>query len=157
LQGDRRPCRPQTWTSINGPLTDADLDPAAAAIAAGAVLQRCGLTTARARDLLVEAVGQMVIARANSRALGVAVYWTDGRTPVPACVLIRAVNEGSRDRGVGLALLRFVQEQDFRRGPNLFLCCVTTNTGARRFHERYGHGAVGMLHDLIAAGIDEIL
>jgi ribosomal protein S18 acetylase RimI-like enzyme len=139
------------------PLTDEDLDLAVEAIAAGEIFQRYGLTRARARDLLMDPAHRTVVARVNGKTVGVAVYWTDGRTPVPAYLRLLAVHEGSRDEGIGMTLLRFVEEQAFRKGPNLFLCCATTNLGARRFYERYGYQAVGVLHGLVVEGIDEIL
>jgi ribosomal protein S18 acetylase RimI-like enzyme len=134
-----------------------DLEGAAEAIASGEVFQRYGLTAARAREILTGAAEQTVAARLNGEAVGVALYRVGDPAPVPAYLRILAVRDGSRGKGVGVALLRYVEEQAFRRGPNLFLCCVTTNEGARRFYERHGYHAVGVLNDLIAPGIDEIL
>jgi ribosomal protein S18 acetylase RimI-like enzyme len=140
-----------------GPLSDGDVESAAAAIASGEVFQRYGLDPARARDLLRRSTEQIVVARVADEVVGVALYRVDGPMPVPAYLRILAVHAEQRGQGIGLSLLRFVEEEAFGRGPNLFLCCVTSNDGARRFYERHGYERVGVLANLIADGIDEIL
>jgi ribosomal protein S18 acetylase RimI-like enzyme len=139
------------------PLTDADLDGAALAIASGEVFQWYGLDPARARNVLLTAREEVVVARRNDGVAGVAVFRNDGVMPIPAYLRILAVRDGSRGQGVGKALLQYVESQAFARGPNLFLCCVDSNTRARRFYEREGYELVGPLNDLIAPGINELL
>lgn len=140
-----------------GPLTGDDVDRAAEAIASGEVFRRYDLDPARARELLRRSPEDVVVARVAGEVVGVALYRADGPMPVPAYIRILAVQTEHRGQGIGLALLGFVESEAFRRGPNLFLCCVTTNVGARRFYERHGYDPVSLLSGLIAPGIDEVL
>jgi ribosomal protein S18 acetylase RimI-like enzyme len=103
------------------------------------------------------AAADAVVARIGDQVVSVAIFRNDGVMPIQAYLRILAVREGSRGQRVGRALLRYVEEQAFQRGPNLFLCCVDRNVDARRFYEREGYTVVGPLPDLIALGITELL
>ena len=138
-------------------MTEADLEGAAAAIAEGPVFQWYGLDRAGARAMLLAARGTIVVARVDQTVAGVAIFWTDGTMPVPAYLQILAVAEGQRGRGVGQALLRHVEADAYRRGPNLFLCCVNTNVDARRFYDREGYVEVGPMPNFVAEGLTEVL
>jgi GNAT superfamily N-acetyltransferase len=139
------------------PITPDDYDAAAEAIASGPVFQWYGMTRESSRAFVEAVAAGTVVARVGGQVVGVANYRNDGAMPVPAYLRILAVKEGSRGQGVGRALLRYVEEQAFARGPNLFLCCVDRNVDARRFYEREGYTMVGPLPDLIAPGITEVL
>ncbi len=139
------------------PITDEDLDAAAEAIASGDIFQQYGLDRTTARDLIRRTPGATVVARLNGEVVGVAIFWTDGTMPTPAYLRLLAVKDGFRGQGVGRALLRYVEGEAFRRGPNLFLCCTRTNQRARRFYEREGYRVVGQLPNFIQAGLDEVL
>lgn len=139
------------------PIQEADYDAAAEAIASGPVFQRHGTTPASALEVLKDSNSETVVARLEGDVVGVAIFWTDGRSPVPAYLRILAVREGFRGRGVGTALLRYVEARAFAVGPNLFLCCESTNVDARRLYEREGYREVGTLTDLFAPGSHEIL
>ncbi len=141
------------------PITENDYDGAAAAIASGLVFQWYGMTHPVARDFVVRAATDsiVVVARVGGRVVGVAIFRADGPMPVRAYLRVLAVAEGSRGQGVGRALLRYVEEQAFQQGPNLFLLCVDRNTDARRFYEREGYHLVGALPDLGFEGITELL
>ena len=138
-------------------MTPDDLDAAGDVVASGEVFQWYGLDRDTARRVLTETHGQVVVARREGMVVGVAVFWVDGPMPIPAYLRILAVNEGYRGQGIGRLLLRYVEEQAFRRGPNLFLCCTATNRRARQFYEREGYQAVGDVPNLIQAGLDEVL
>ena len=140
-----------------GPMTETDLDGAAATIAAGLVFQRYGLDRASAAELLRSAHGRVFVARVDGEVAGVAIYWSDGTMPVPAYLRILAVAEGRRGLGIGTALLRQVEADAFRHGPNSFLCCESTNADARRFYEREGYVEVGPLPNFIVEGMTEVL
>jgi GNAT superfamily N-acetyltransferase len=142
---------------VISPITPDDYAAAAEAIASGPVFQWYGMTRDSSRAVVEAAAAGTVVARVDGDVVGVAIFRDDGPMPVPAYLRILAVKEGSRGRGVGRALLRYVEEQAFRRGPNLFLCCVDRNVEARRFYEREGYTMVGPLPDLIAPGITEVL
>src|SRR5262249_44363168 len=130
---------------------------AAACIASGEVFQRYGLSAESAAELLAHTRGEIVVARRRAETVGVAIYWTDGTMPMSAYLRLLAVRDGARGEGFGAALLRYVEHQVARRRPSLFLCCTSTNEGARRFYERHGYEAVGVLTNLVVDGIDEVL
>jgi GNAT superfamily N-acetyltransferase len=155
----KRPTNVTTEASniVISPITPDDYDGAAEAIASGPVFQWYGMTHESSRAVVESAAAGTVVARAEGQVVGVAIFRFDGLTPVPAYLRILAVNEGWRGQGVGRALLHYVEEQAFARGPNLFLCCVDRNVDARRFYEREGSTLVGPLPDLIAPGITEVL
>lgn len=138
-------------------MVDADLDAAAEAIVSGEVFRWYGFDHDSARRSLIQTRGDVIVARLDGEVVGVAIYWTDGLMPIPAYLHLLAVRAGYRSRGVGHALLRHVEEETFKRGPNLFLCCTKTNRGARRFYEREGYQAVGELPSFLREGLDEIL
>ena len=139
------------------PMTDSDVDGAAAAIAAGPVFHRYGITHSSAIELLRTARGKIAVAKDDGAVRGVAMYWTDGTPPVPAYLRILAVAEGQRGKGVGRALLRHVESEAYREGPNLFLCCELTNVDAARLYEREGYVKIGPMPSLFVEGITEVL
>ncbi len=139
------------------PMTDSDVEGAAAAIASGPVFQRYGIDQTSAVELLRAARGTIAVAKDDGAVVGVAIYWIDGSVPVPAYLRILAVAEGQRGRGVGRALLRHVEADAYRRGPNLFLCCESTNVDAIRLYEREGYVEVGPMPSFIVEGLTEVL
>jgi GNAT superfamily N-acetyltransferase len=143
--------------AVISPIAPDDYDDAAEAIASGPVFQWYGMTRDSSRAVVEAAAAGTVVARIDGKVVGVAIFRDDGLMPVPAYLRILAVKESSRGRGVGRALLRYVEERAFQRGPNLFLCCVDRNVDARRFYEREGYTMVGPLPNLIAPGITEVL
>ena len=90
------------------PIVETDLDAAAEAIASGEAFRQYGLTRHRARELLIAASGDTVVARLADEVVGVANFWTDGTMPTPAYLRLLAVREGRRSAGVGRALLHCV-------------------------------------------------
>jgi ribosomal protein S18 acetylase RimI-like enzyme len=68
-----------------------------------------------------------------------------------------AIKPSLRNRGIGAALMEFVEQRVFRDTPNVFLCVSSFNDGARRFYERLGYEVVGELKELIVPGHAEIL
>jgi ribosomal protein S18 acetylase RimI-like enzyme len=67
------------------------------------------------------------------------------------------VSPGLRGRGVGAALMSYVEDRIFREAPNVFLCVSDFNVGAQRFYRRLGYETVGELRDYVVAGYSEIL
>ena len=67
------------------------------------------------------------------------------------------VRADRRGQGLGSALVRWAEERIFRDSVNVFICCSSFNPGARRLYERLGFELVGVLHNFIVPGHDEIL
>ena len=68
-----------------------------------------------------------------------------------------AVAPDLRGRGIGEALMRFVEDRILRDTPNVFLCVSSFNDGAQRFYRRLGYEVVGELTDMLVRGHSEIL
>jgi ribosomal protein S18 acetylase RimI-like enzyme len=68
-----------------------------------------------------------------------------------------AVAPDLRGRGIGEALMRFVEDRILRDTPNVFLCVSSFNVGAQRFYRRLGYEVVGELGNMLIRGHAEIL
>jgi ribosomal protein S18 acetylase RimI-like enzyme len=68
-----------------------------------------------------------------------------------------AVRDDCRGRGIGTALIEFVERRILREAPNVFICVSSFNPDARRLYERLGYKVVGELTDYIVHGHSEIL
>lgn len=62
-----------------------------------------------------------------------------------------------RGQGIGYELLRFAEDLFSAESKHIFLCVSSFNDRARKFYERCGYFAVGVLKDYIVSGEDEIL
>ncbi|HSQ07511.1 MAG TPA: GNAT family N-acetyltransferase [Chromatiaceae bacterium] len=74
-----------------------------------------------------------------------------------AYIELFAVLPGSQGQGVGEEVLGRLEQEYRGRTGNLWLLVSGFNAGARRFYERQGFGAIGVIPDLVAQGQDEIL
>ncbi len=99
---------------------------------------------------------RLYIARAGAPRCGMALVRERGLAGAPYLVSI-AVAPDFRSRGVGAVLLDFVEGLFRGRYRHLFLCVSAFNPRARRFYEREGYDAVGVLRDFIIEGADEVL
>jgi len=61
-----------------------------------------------------------------------------------------------RRQGIGSQLLKFA-EKSFAGQRQMFICVSAANQAAQRLYLRYGFEQVGMLPDLVADGLDELL
>ena len=68
-----------------------------------------------------------------------------------------AVSPDHRSRGVGAVLLAHVERAFEGRARHLFLCVSSFNGRAKRFYERLGYAAVGVIEDFLIDGADEVL
>jgi ribosomal protein S18 acetylase RimI-like enzyme len=68
-----------------------------------------------------------------------------------------AIKPSCRNKGIGAALMEFVEQRVLRDTPNVFLCVSSFNEGAQRFYKRLGYEVVGDLKELIVPGHAEIL
>jgi GNAT superfamily N-acetyltransferase len=67
------------------------------------------------------------------------------------------VAEGRQGQGIGTLLLEAAEERARAWGDHFFLLASADNCGARRFYDRHGYRFVGVIPDLVVAGIDETL
>ena len=67
------------------------------------------------------------------------------------------VSKAFRSQGIGSQLLGYVEKRILEISPNVFICVSAFNHDARRLYERKGYLQVGILHDFVKAGFDELL
>jgi ribosomal protein S18 acetylase RimI-like enzyme len=66
-----------------------------------------------------------------------------------------AVRRAMRGKGVGRQLLSCCEAEGFAHARHVFLLVSDFNESARRLYERLGYVQVGMIPDLIVAGVGE--
>jgi ribosomal protein S18 acetylase RimI-like enzyme len=74
-----------------------------------------------------------------------------------AYIELFAVLPAAQGRGVGRAILEFVESSYRGRAANLWLLVSAFNSGARGFYEKHGFRPIGVIEDLVVVGQDEIL
>jgi len=74
-----------------------------------------------------------------------------------AYIELFAVLPGSQGQGIGEQVLGRLEQEYRGRTSNLWLLVSGFNAGARRFYERQGFHAIGVIPDLVAQGQDEVL
>ena len=94
-------------------------------------------------------------AMSGDEIAGFAVLVTQGA--LVGYLQLLCVAPGHRGRGVGRALMAFVEDKIFARFPNFFLMVSDFNADARRFYERLGYETIGEIRDFLVAGRGEIL
>lgn len=99
---------------------------------------------------------EVFVAREGETPVGFVVLRPRGVAGSPYLASI-AVDPGARGRGVGSALLAFVEERFRPTYRHLFLCVSSFNEGARRLYEREGFRPVGEFPDYVIDGASEIL
>ncbi|MCX6367579.1 MAG: GNAT family N-acetyltransferase [Armatimonadetes bacterium] len=96
-----------------------------------------------------------VAADTENTPVGIALLNFGG--PFIGYLQILCVAPEQRGKGVGSALLDFVEERVFSRHPNLFLCVSDFNDGAQRLYQQRGFEQVGRLENFLVAGHAELL
>lgn len=81
----------------------------------------------------------------------------DLRGPLSGYLQSICVRPDQRGRGLGTALIRWMEDRVFRESPNVFLCVSSFNAGARRLYERLGYEMVGRLAGFVVPEHDELL
>jgi ribosomal protein S18 acetylase RimI-like enzyme len=99
---------------------------------------------------------ELFVARDAGRPLGFVLLRPRGVAGSPYLQSI-AVDPGARGRGVGSALLAFVEQRFRPAHRHLFLCVSSFNDGARRLYQRQGFRKVGEFPDYVIEGASEIL
>jgi ribosomal protein S18 acetylase RimI-like enzyme len=99
---------------------------------------------------------EVFVAREGGTPVGVVVLRPRGVAGSPYLASI-AVDPDARGRGVGSALLAFVEQRFRPAHRHLFLCVSSFNDRARRLYERQGFHMVGEFPDYVIDGASEIL
>jgi ribosomal protein S18 acetylase RimI-like enzyme len=66
-----------------------------------------------------------------------------------------AVKKDLRGRGIGKKLLALFEKKGFAKASKLFLLVSDFNAGAKRLYQAIGYKEVGVIPDLIKAGVAE--
>jgi ribosomal protein S18 acetylase RimI-like enzyme len=99
---------------------------------------------------------EVFVAREGGAPVGFVVLRPRGVAGSPYLASI-AVDPGARGRGVGSALLAFVEQRFRPAHRHLFLCVSSFNDRARRLYERVGFSQVGEFPDYVIEGASELL
>jgi [ribosomal protein S18]-alanine N-acetyltransferase len=67
------------------------------------------------------------------------------------------VDKDMRGGGIGKKILQFCEKKILSISPNIFICVSSFNTGAIKLYEAVGFEQVGVLHNFIRTGFDELL
>jgi ribosomal protein S18 acetylase RimI-like enzyme len=68
-----------------------------------------------------------------------------------------AIDEKYRGKGIGEAVIQYMEELIFNSFSNVYICASSFNLRAQRLYERLGYEKIGVLKDLVERGYDEIL
>ncbi len=99
---------------------------------------------------------EVFVAREGAAPVGFVVLRPRGVAGSPYLASI-AVDPGARSRGVGSALLAFVEQRFRPTYRHLFLCVSSFNHRARQLYQRQGFEQVGEFPDYVIEGASEIL
>ena len=73
------------------------------------------------------------------------------------CLELIGLEAASQGKGVGCALLRWIERETQMEAQNVWIVVSAFNTKARVFYERQGFLIIGTLKDFVQPGYDEIL
>jgi ribosomal protein S18 acetylase RimI-like enzyme len=96
------------------------------------------------------------IAHSNNLPCGAIVMQQRGVAGSPYVKSI-VVPENFKEKGIGTALMRFVEEYFRAISKHMFLCVSSFNKAAQVFYKRLGYEPVGEFKDYIIEGESEIL
>ena len=108
-----------------------------------------------ALSLLLNPQKETYVALADGALAGHLVLDMNG--PFAGYIQVVFVTPEMQGRGVGAALLKFVEERIFLESPNVFLCVSGFNPRAQKFYARQGYERIGELKDYVVRGKSEIL
>lgn len=142
-------------------LAQADELAALAALIEGhALFARYRLTPATLRDALqvgLHAGDAILGAWQGAQPLGFAWWQARGAFARSPYLRLLVVAPGATGSGVGAHLLEAITSDAFAEANDLFLLVTHDNLAAQRFYTRNGFERVGVLHDYVIRGIDEVL
>jgi ribosomal protein S18 acetylase RimI-like enzyme len=138
------------------PALSGDAEWCAALMARSEPWTTLGRTLDLCREPFSRAGYELFLARAEGRPLGFALCHPRGAMSSPYLTTI-AVDVEARGRGVGGALLRFVEDHYRPQARHLFLCCSSFNTRAQALYLRAGYQRIAELEDYVIDGASELL
>jgi len=142
------------------PMLSADLPACVQILTQNDLWQKYGITTQSAHKMLSEALsGNAVLltARVDGQPAGFAWLAPRGAWERSSYLRLIGVLPACQRMGIGLALLRAVEEQALQSGSDLFLLVTDSNLAAQRFYKRCGYQQVGALPDYVVKGITELI
>lgn len=117
--------------------------------------QTFGITYEQALAIIGGAEKERYIALHQEKMIGFATLQMEGA--LRGYIQDIAVVPVWRGRGVGNQLLQYAEERIFRETRNVFLCVSSFNQRAQQLYQKRGYATVGILHDYLLEGMDEIL
>jgi GNAT superfamily N-acetyltransferase len=141
------------------PLSEADVAPLAAGLAALPLMVRYGRTAERIEGDLraARARGDGLLVADDGAVRGLAWFLPSGTLALGGYLRLIAVLPGAQGGGVGAALLDAFEEATARASRHAFLLVSDFNADAQRFYERRGWSRVGALPGLVLPDVAELL
>jgi ribosomal protein S18 acetylase RimI-like enzyme len=139
-----------------------DLPAVAALIAEAPLLRRYATSHQQALELLRQAHAEgdvLLVLRAAAAPAAAGLAWVIFTRAFDHAAYLRLllVAEGSQGAGAGHQLMLAVEERARAQARHLFFMVTCDNTAARRFYERLGFRAVGVLPGHVRPDVDEVL
>jgi len=142
------------------PITEADVAPLAAALAALPLMERYRRAPAAiAADLRAALAGGdgLLVADQAGRAVGLCWYLPAGTLGMGGYLKLLAVVGGVQGAGTGARLLQAFEEAVGKESRHAFLLVSDFNQGAQRFYERRGYARVGSIPGLVLPEVAELV
>ncbi len=141
---------------VIAPASNAEREWAAQLLAGSDPWTTLGVSLERCRAACTDPEYLVYVARTEGSPLGVLILQRRGVAGSPYIKSI-AVSPEFRSKGIGEALVTFVENLCREEAKHIFLCVSSFNTRAHALYERLGYRAVGELKDYVIEGASEIL
>ena len=115
-----------------------------------------GITYERSLKVCHDPEFQMYIAHIDRNPCGVIIIDPRGMAGSPYIKSV-VVDPGFRNRKIGAAMLRYVENEFRGKARFIFLCVSSFNIQAQKFYSTHGFVQIGELKDYIIAGASELI
>jgi ribosomal protein S18 acetylase RimI-like enzyme len=106
-------------------------------------------------EIIEEETSEVHLAQSGDEIIGFAIVKMRGA--FVGYVQSIVISPQHRNRGIGKAFMKYLEELIFAEHPNVFICVSSFNPGAKRLYDSMGYDVVGELKDYIVHGHSEIL
>jgi ribosomal-protein-alanine N-acetyltransferase len=106
-------------------------------------------------NLINDETSELHLARSGNEMIGFAIIKLRGA--FVGYVQSIVIKPQHRNRGVGIAFMKYLEERIFAEQPNVFICVSSFNQEAKKLYEKLGYRVIGEIEDYIVRGHSEIL
>jgi ribosomal-protein-alanine N-acetyltransferase len=106
-------------------------------------------------EIIEDKTSEVHLAQSSNEMIGFAIIKVRGA--FVGYVQSVVIKPQFRNRGIGKAFMKYLEDRIFAEYPNVFICVSSFNIGAKRLYEKLGYETIGELKDYIVHGHSEIL